>query len=194
MPSSDSLHRLVWFSQAAKEWRGRLVGGQYFEFREWLELKSVCAPSLVIVCLGLRGALFTGADTPGAAQSPNCFTVSLSRARRSLRTRTSRREALRGRGRVRFWRLGRSRSRWGEVQAERVSNSPSDCRQQPTASSTSSSPCFPMLHCITRNLLPKSYLCYTLWWWRTVKVRDRGTLCRSTHTAQILHKPWFNQV
>lgn len=48
---------------------------------------EVCSVlSSVIACLGLQGALFTGTDTPWAAEGPNCFTASLSCMMRSLWT------------------------------------------------------------------------------------------------------------
>lgn len=60
------------------------MGVQSFEFQERLELKSVLCSPPVIACLGLLGPLFTAADKPGAAESPNCFTASLSCVMRSL--------------------------------------------------------------------------------------------------------------
>lgn len=59
-----------------------------------VEVCSVLSP--VIARLGLEGALFTGADMPGAAESPNCFTASLSCVMRSLWTWISSQKEIKG--------------------------------------------------------------------------------------------------
>lgn len=59
-----------------------------------VEVCSVLSP--IIARLGQQGALFTGADMPGAAESPNCFTASLSCVTCSLWTRISLQREIKG--------------------------------------------------------------------------------------------------
>lgn len=146
LPTSHSLHWVLWFSQAGEERRGRLVGVQRFEFQEWLELKPVLCFLSSSFAWGLQGALFTRADTPGVAESPNCFTASLSCVRHSLWTWISHREKLRGHGgehcpcpvlkdkpnaqmhRAMRWRTNKVFALWGV--SREVSNSLSEHRRE----------------------------------------------------------------
>lgn len=96
-PTSYSLHWAV--IQPSRRGREGKVSGCSILWIPGVAGVEVCSMfSLVIVCPGLQGALFTGADMPGAAESPNCFTASLSCVRCSLWTWISHREKLRGHG------------------------------------------------------------------------------------------------
>lgn len=59
-----------------------------------VEVCSMLSP--VIARPGQPEALFTGADTPGAAERPNCFTASLSCVMRSLLTWISSQREIKG--------------------------------------------------------------------------------------------------